>query len=205
MFCKVILLLILPLFLAACGVKSQWASDELVAQMAYREPGPATLTLMTMVNNRSGSGGHTALMINASQRVIWDPAGSFEHSRIPERNDVIYGVNPEVYKVYRSSHARETHHVAMQTIEVTPEVAERAFALARELGPVPGAQCAVSTSSLLQQLPGFHSVKGSWFPKKLMEQFAQLPGVTTERQFENDAGDKATAFGTAAAYIPETF
>lgn len=202
---KLIMCLLLPLVLMGCGVKSEWASDEIVSRMAYREPGPATLTLVTMINNRSGSGAHTALVINASQRVIWDPAGSFEHPRIPERNDVIYGVNPEVYNVYKSAHARETYHVVMQTVEVAPEVAERAFAIAREMGPVGQSQCAASTSRLLSQLPGFENIRSHLFPKKLMSEFAKLPGVKTDKVFENDAGDKATAFGTAAAYVPQTF
>lgn len=202
---KFILCLLLPLVLMGCGVKSKWAPDEIVSQMAYREPGPATLTLVTMINNRSGSGAHTALVINASQRVIWDPAGSFEHPRIPERNDVIYGVNPEVYNVYKSAHARETYHVVMQEVVVSPEVAERAFAIAREMGPVGQAQCTASTSRLLSQLPGFENIGSHLFPKKLMAAFARIPGVKTDKVFENDAGDKATAFGAAAAYVPQTF
>jgi len=173
--------------------------------MAYREPGPATLTLVTMINNRSGSGAHTALVINASQRVIWDPAGSFEHPRIPERNDVVYGVNPEVYNVYKSAHARETYHVVMQEIAVAPEVAEKAFELARKLGPVGQAQCTGSTASLLSQLPGFEDIGSHLFPKKLMDAFANYPGVKTDKIFETDAGDKAAAFGAAKAYQPQTF
>lgn len=202
---KVILCLLLPLVLMGCGVKSEWAPDEIVERMAYREPGPATLTLVTMINNRSGSGAHTALVINASQRVIWDPAGTFAHPRIPERNDVIYGVNPEVYSVYKSAHARETYHVVMQEVVVAPEVAEKAFALARQMGPVGQAQCSASTSSLLSQLPGFESVGSHLFPKKLMAAFGTLPGVKTEKVFENDAGDKATAFEAAKNYQPKTF
>lgn len=202
---KLILCLLLPLALMGCSAKSEWASDEIVTRMAYREPGPATLTLVTMINNRSGGGAHTALVINASQRVIWDPAGSFEHPRIPERNDVIYGVNPEVYNVYKSAHARETFHVVLQEVAVSPEVAEKAFALARQMGPVGQAQCSASTASLLSQLPGFETIGSHLFPKKLMDAFARYPGVTTDKLFENDAGDKATAFSNAEAYQPQTF
>ncbi|MEN8893763.1 hypothetical protein [Planktotalea arctica] len=202
---KLILCLLLPLALMGCSAKSEWASDEIVARMAYREPGPATLTLVTMINNRSGGGAHTALVINASQRVIWDPAGSFEHPRIPERNDVIYGANPEVYNVYKSAHARETFHVVLQEVAVSPEVAEKAFALARQMGPVGQAQCSASTASLLSQLPGFETIGSHLFPKKLMDAFARYPGVTTDKLFENDAGDKATAFSNAEAYQPQTF
>ncbi|MGH1373000.1 hypothetical protein [Planktotalea sp.] len=202
---KVVLWCLLPIALMGCGAKSEWASDEHVARMAYREPGPATLTLVTMINNRSGSGAHTGLVINASQRVIWDPAGTFKHARIPERNDVIYGVNPEAYNVYKSAHARETYHVVMQEIEVAPEVAEKAFALARANGPAAQAQCSASTSRILSQLPGFESVGSHLFPKKLMTAFGKLPGVKTDKIFENDAGDKATAFKAAQNYKPQTF
>lgn len=192
-------------FLAGCAAKSDWAPDEMVARMAYRDPGPSYLMLVTMINNRSGSGAHTGLVINASQRVVWDPAGTFKHPRIPERNDVIYGMNPEAFGVYKSAHARETYHVVMQKITVSPEVAEQAFALARTMGPVPQAACTSSTSNLLRQLPGFESISSHLFPKKLMSQFGTLPGVMTEKLYENDAGDKTEAFGAAAAYVPQTF
>lgn len=199
------IVLLLPVFLAACGAKSDWAPDEMVERMAYRDPGPAYLMLVTMINNRSGSGAHTGLVINASQRVVWDPAGTFKHPRIPERNDVIYGMNPEAFQVYKSAHARETYHVVMQKIEVSPEVAEKAFAIAREMGPVGQAQCSSSTSALLSQLPGFEGVGSHLFPKKLMTAFGQLPGVVEDKLFETDSGDKKDAFGTAANYVPKTF
>ena len=200
-----ILCLLLPVALMGCAAKSEWASDEIVTRMVYREPGPSTLTLMTMISNRSGGGAHTSLMINASQRVIWDPAGTFKHPRIPERNDVIYGVNPEVFSIYKSAHARETYHVVMQEITVSPEVAEQAFEIARGLGAQSQAQCTASTSRLLSQLPGFSSIGSYLFPKKLMENLAKVPGVRTSKLFEEDAGDKATAFGAAKAVQPETF
>ena len=107
-----------------------YASDERIKASAYREPGPATLPVITMINNRSGNGGHSALMINGSQRVIFDPAGSFENVRVPEQEDVLYGVSPAVLAGYKSAHARSTYHVVLQTVEVTPEQAEIALQLA---------------------------------------------------------------------------
>lgn len=187
-----------PLVLAACGSPSVYAPDDMVARMAYRDPGPAYLMLMTMINNRTGQGGHTSLMINASQRVIWDPAGSFRHSAVPERNDLIYGVNPQVFEVYRSAHARETHHVLQQKKIVSPEVAEKAFQLAATNGAAASATCAITTSRILQQLPGFEAIETQWYPAKLAENFAKLPGVETSRHYENDAGDKVAAFGAAS-------
>jgi hypothetical protein len=165
------------------------ASSEEVAAVSYRDPGPATLTIYTMINNNSGAGAHTSLMINASERVIFDPAGSFKADIVPEVNDVLYGITPAVEKAYRSSHARSTHHVVVQTVEVTSEQAQLAYGLARQVGPVPGAYCANSTSRILQQIPGFESIKTTFYPTKLVEQFAELPGVTTTAYYEDDAAD----------------
>ena len=187
-----------PLVLGACGAASEWAPDDVVQRMAFRDPGPSYLTLMTMINNRTGQGGHTSLMINASQRVIWDPAGTFKHSAIPERNDLIYGVNPQVFEVYRGAHARETHHVVLQKKIVDAGVAEQAFQLAATNGAATSATCAVTTSAILRQLPGFEVIQSHWYPHKLMANFAEVPGVITDRYYENDAGDKETAFGDAA-------
>lgn len=175
--------------LAACAPpQPPDAPLELVYAKAYRQPGPATISLITMVSNRTGSGGHSALLINASQRVIFDPAGSFENARVPERDDVLYGVTPAVLQGYRSAHARSTYHVVTQTIKVTPEQAETALSLAQKAGPVPRSYCTSATTQLLQQVPGFDFVERTMFPTRLMEQFAARSDVVTERYYEDDEG-----------------
>lgn len=177
---------------AGCTTKQPYADSETIASVAYRDPGPSTLTLYTMVNNRTGKGGHSSLMINASERVIFDPAGSFKSTVVPERNDVLFGITPGVELAYRGSHARSTFHVVVQTAEVTPEQAEIAYRLALKSGPVPGVYCANATSSLLKQVPGFENIDVTFYPTKLERQFGSLPGVRTERYYENDSPDLDT-------------
>lgn len=182
--------------LAVCGVlagcaqppAAPYASDKRVAAVAYRAPGPSTITVLTMVSNRDGSGGHSALLINGSQRVIFDPAGSFVNDRVPEQEDVLYGVSPAVLAGYKSAHARSTFHVVSQTIEVTPEQAEIALQLARQNGAVPRAFCTSANTALLRQVPGFEDVRSTFFPTNLMEQISQRPGVVEEKYFEDDEG-----------------
>ena len=141
-----------------------------------------------MVNNQSGGGAHSALLINGSQRVIFDPAGSFQHEIVPERNDVLFGITPRVLQGYRSAHARSAFHVVSQTIEVTPEQAEIALRLAQENGPVARSFCTQATTGLLRQVPGFEDIRQSFFPGNLMRQIAKRPGVKTDRYFEDDEG-----------------
>ena len=185
--------------LALCGMSALagcaappgvWATDEAVALAAYSHDGPPRLTLFTMLNNNTGAGAHTSLMINGPQRVIWDPAGSFKHETIPERNDVVFGVTPPVADVYTRFHARKTFHVQIQELDVTPEVAERAMQLALGYGTVPQAQCARSTSSILEELlPG--KVSQTWLPKTLAAQFGALPGVREQVLYEYDGDDNS--------------
>ncbi|MVO15125.1 hypothetical protein [Parasedimentitalea huanghaiensis] len=165
------------------------ATNATLAAISYREPGPATLTLYTMVNNRTGQGGHTSLMINASERVIFDPAGSFYADRVPERDDVLYGITPGAERAYRSGHARSSFHVVIQTLEVTPEQAQIAYQLAVTNGRVPGVFCANSTATLLSKVPGLEDIKVTFYPVKLSDQFGSLPGVVTEKYYENDSED----------------
>ena len=183
------LFLLLPLLLAACTAQSVWAPDDVVSRAAYRNGAPPSITLVTMINNRSNEGAHSALLINASQRVVFDPAGSWWHRNAPERNDLHYGIRPILLDFYIDYHARETFHVVMQKKQVSPEVAEQALRLAQNYGAVPKAMCGASTSSILGQLPGFESIKKSWFPGRIMTNFAELDGVETVRYFDDDDDD----------------
>lgn len=176
---------------AACAanVGPPDSSPEVVAAAAFREGGPKTITVLTMVNNRTGAGGHTALMVKGSQTVIFDPAGSFRDERIIERGDVLFGMSPNWVRSYKSAHARASHHVVSQEITVTAAQAEKALQLVLANGAVPAAYCANSTTAILRQVPGFEGINHTFYPVKVMNQFATLPGVRTTKLYENDDGD----------------
>lgn len=187
--------------LTACGHPPvTYVSDDVAAKATYRHPGPRQLTLFTMINNDSGAGAHTALMISGSQRVIFDPAGTLQHPQIPERHDVILGASPHLVDAFTRAHARSTYHVVLQEVDVPAEVAERALQLAFANGPANSGTCSLTTSGLLASLPGFETVPRTWFPVKLMEAFDAIPGVRRSELFEYDDPDKDLAL---RAYVPE--
>lgn len=177
--------------LTSCAGVRVWAPDDAVAKAAYRHEGPPRLTLFTMINNRTGAGAHTSLMINGSQRVIFDPAGSFKHETLPERNDVVFGITPPVADVYTRYHARKTYHVKVQELDVSPAVAEAAIRSVMSYGAVPSAMCARSTSSVLSGLPGFESIQTTWYPVKLADAFGKIPGVREQELYEYDSDDNS--------------
>lgn len=183
----------LPLALSACSAPEVWAPDDVVTRAVHRKAGPKYLTLYTVKNVTSDNGAHTGLLVNASQRVMFDPAGSFRQELMPERNDVLFGVTPQLEQYYASFHARVTYYVTAQKVTIAPEIAERALNLVMQAGPVPQAMCARRTSGVLRQLPGFESVRQTWSPNRIEEDFARLPGVETREYRESDADDKSIA------------
>jgi hypothetical protein len=194
---RLIALLILPLALAACAGERVWAPDDAVTRAAYVHDGQTELVLYTMVNNETGQGGHSGLMINGSQRVLFDPAGSWYHRTAPERNDLFYGMTPRMEEFYVAYHARETYHVVVQRIPVSRQVADMAIRLAAEAGPVPNAYCANSIARILRQLPGFEGIPQTFFPVRLSDAFAELPGVTSDRIYSDLPDDAPSVRLTA--------
>lgn len=185
---RILLSLSLLFALAGCAEKV-WAPDEAVTQARYVHPGPPTITLFTVVNNNNGQGGHAALMINGSERVLFDPAGTWYHPHIPERNDVHYGITDPTVDFYIDYHARITWRVYRHDIVVSPEVAERAIHLVQEYGAVPKAMCTASVTAVLRQLPGFESIPSTLFPNTAMKAFMKLPGVTEEVFYDDDPNE----------------
>lgn len=167
----------------------KWATDADVARAAYHDDGPSTLTLFTVISNRSGAGAHSSLMVNGSQRVIFDPAGTWYHPHLPERNDVHFGMSDPIVDFYVDYHSRESHHTIIQEIEVSPVVAQIAMREILSYGAVPKAQCSKSVTAILARIPGFESVGHTWYPKQLSQSFALLPGVTVEKVYDNDPSD----------------
>jgi hypothetical protein len=188
--------------LAACGAESIYAPDEAVRAATFVSGEPPSITLFTVISNRSNGGAHTGLLIDGSQRVMFDPAGSWTHPELPERNDVFFGVTDRMVNYYVDYHARETFRVMQQKVYVSPDVAQLVMQRALSYGAVPQAQCSNSTSQILAGVPGFEPIGKTWFPLKLSEQFAQLPGVTTQIIRDEDADDNHGVLLTQATASP---
>ncbi|PKP68928.1 MAG: hypothetical protein CVT82_12890 [Alphaproteobacteria bacterium HGW-Alphaproteobacteria-4] len=188
---RLLIILFLPLFLAACGAEPVWAPDDAVARAVYSSKESPSITLFTVINVETGAGEHSALIINGTQRVLFDPAGSWYHPYVPERNDVHYGITDQMYTFYIDYHARVTYWVLEQTIPVSLEVAEALRAEVEAYGAVPKAFCSNSVSNVLSGLPGFESINTTMFPKTLSRAFGNLPGVISSEHYDGDPDDNS--------------
>ncbi len=183
--------LLLMLGLAACGAEPVYAPDEEVQKYRFSSRSPTAITLVTVISNRDNSGAHSGLIINGSERVVFDPAGTFKHPWAPERNDVHFGLTPQMEEVYIDYHARETYRVMTQEIRVSPETAERILVAAKNYGAVPKAYCANSITDILSAQPEFAWVPKTFFPKNVSKAFAARPGVITNLYRDDSPDDRS--------------
>jgi len=170
--------LLAMLMLVACTADHKWASDADVARARYVDPNPAYITLFTSFNTRSSEGVHSGLLINTgSERVLYDPAGSWELSLAPERADLHYGMTPSVLASYADFQGTAPFELMQQTLFVTPERAEQIKQAAIAHGSANKAACTNAMTQVLRTFPEFSSLPRTLFPKKLAKAFGQLPGV----------------------------
>ena len=140
------------LMLAGCETYVP-ASPEDVARARYESPEPPSVTLISMVNNRTGRSAHAALLINGSQQVLYDPAGTFTHPELPRRDDIHYGMTPRYVDYYERYHARFSHFVETQKVYVDRATADQVLANAQSEGKTLKMLCAGSVTGALRGVP----------------------------------------------------
>lgn len=190
--------LLLLLGMAACGADHKFADSATVEQARYVSDEPPSVTLYTVINNNTDAGAHSSLLINGSQRVMYDPAGTWYHPSVPERNDLHYGMTPRMTSFYIDYHARVTFRVIEQKLLVSREMADQIIAAAIAEGASGKATCANTLSNMMRKIPGFESIGSTWFPKALAKDFGKLPGVT-ERVIRDGDSDENSGVLTVQA------
>lgn len=189
--------------LAACGADKVYAPDEQVAAARYVSEDAPSITLFTVIQKRGGGGAHSGLMINGSQRVMYDPAGTWNHPWVPERYDLHYGITDKMRAFYIDYHARETYDVLEQKIYVSPEAAEAAIRRAAAQGATPKAMCTSANSAILRDVPGFEGMPQTFYPMKLSEAFGKLPGVTSKLHHDGDPDNNSGVLLVQKGQLPK--
>lgn len=180
--------LLLAVTLSGCEVYTAATPDE-IARARYVSPEPPSVTLLSMVNSKSGRSAHSGLLINGSQQVLYDPAGTFTHPDLRRAGDIHYGMSPRFIDYYERYHARFDYFVETQRVPVTREAADQIIANAQARGGSFKLECALTAAAVLQPVAPFDQyVRTTLFPEALRQDFARIPGVKTRYVYESDVG-----------------
>ncbi len=192
------------LLLSSC-MKADYprATEAEVQRFVYRSDEPPSISLLSMISEKTGRSEHSGILINGSQRVLYDPAGSYWVRNRPRKDDIHYGMTDKWVRSYESFHARWSYFVRKQTKYVPLEVADRAIALSQQKGETYETQCASSASWVLRQLPGFGSIRQTMWPNQLLDDFSELPGLVTVEIHEDDMGKNIIPADQIENYDPK--
>lgn len=194
---RFLLALVAALALAGCEIYQPASPDEIL-RAHYVSPEPPSVSLLSMVNARTGRSAHSALLINGSQQVLYDPAGTFTHPDLPRHGDVHYGMAPRYVDYYERYHARFDYYVHVQKVEVSRAVADQLLANAQARGKTLKMHCALAVAAVLQPVAPFAHVRSSYFPETPRRDFARIPGVQNRLVEDSDVGQNR-AWETADA------
>jgi len=175
------------LMLAGCEIYEP-ASPEEISRASYVSAEPPSVTLVSMVSTRTGKSAHSALLINGAQRVLYDPAGTFQHPDLPRRGDIHYGITPRFLDYYERYHARHSHFVHSQTVYVSRATADQVLANAKAIGPTPKMLCNTAVANALRPVSPFTEVRPTISPEASRRAFALIPGVADSYVREDDIG-----------------
>jgi hypothetical protein len=184
---RALLLLTAVLALTGCEFYEP-ATPDAIARASYVSDESPSVTLLSMVNTRSGRSAHVGLLINGSQQVLYDPAGTFTHPALPRRSDVHYGMTPRYVDYYERYHARFDYFVEAHKVPVSRAAADQLIANAEARGKAMKTHCALATADVLRPVPPFQNVERNFYPEPLRQAFAAMPGVETSYVYESDVG-----------------
>ena len=165
--------------LAGCEVYRPADFDD-IARARYVSPEPPSVTLLSMVNSGPGRSAHVGLLINGSEQVLYDPAGTFTHPDLPRRGDVHYGMTPRYVDYYERYHARFDYFVEAQRLPVSRAQADQMLANAKAHGQSMKMTCALDVGRRAEagsQLPGR---SGQLFPRGAAGQLRRATGRANE-------------------------
>jgi hypothetical protein len=180
------------LLLAGCGGLDPSADADLLQELRaetsyFPDNAPPSATLL-LSEHKGGSGAvHAALVITGSERVIYDPSGSFTHPDTRRLGDVVYGASDPVVEMFALHNADKDHDAMMRRIPLSAEEAEQMLARARSRGGAMPGYCAKSVADVMRAAPRFAAMRDTFWPSNVLEDFVQFGPVETRVVSDTDS------------------
>ncbi len=161
---------------------------ELRAETSYLPVNAPPSTTLVLAEHKGGSGAvHAALIVTGSERLIYDPSGSFTHPDTRRYGDVVYGASDEIVELFALHNADRNHDAVMRTIALESDEAEILLNSARTHGGAMPGFCAKSVASVLRSVPRFASMRDTFWPSNVQQDFENVSPVEIRSVSDTDS------------------
>lgn len=172
---------LVALLLGGCGGYFKTNPPEIATRASYVHDGPPEIALITTIHKPTNFMWHSALLINADERVLFESGGFWDDPEDRRLNDVHYNLT-DARLVDYAKHRGESPNwdYILHRVPVTAEVAQLAKERAITQTLVMAGFCALGVRDVLREVPGFEHMDIVVIPEDLVGYFAKMPGVTME-------------------------
>lgn len=176
-----VLALCLAISLSGCA-GTLYSSPPDVAKRDRHSPEAAPeIALVTVMHKPTRFMWHSALLITADERILYESGGYWIDPENRRLGDVHYNMNDARLRDYVARRGNpKVWEITLHRVAVPKEVAQEAKHRAETNQLVLGGFCAVGVAELLKGLPGFDHIGPVLLPHDLVPRFAEIPGVRLE-------------------------
>ena len=168
--------------LTACGGVVHGNAPEVAARAHYVHNGPPEIALITIIHKPTDFMWHSALLINADERVLFESGGFWNDPDDHRLNDIVFNMTDERLAKYADHRGNlAVWDIVMHRVPVSAQVAMAAKQRAMGHESVVAGFCAQGVASVLQVVPGLEGLGNVILPHDLVPLMEKMPGVRIER------------------------
>jgi hypothetical protein len=179
-FSRIVVLLI-AFGLSGCAGLFYSSPPEIAKRERFFNAGPPEVSLLTVTHKPTGIMWHSALLITADERVLYESGGYWKDPEDRRLVDVHYNMTDARLADYVERRSNpKSWEVTLHRVAVSDEVAMMAKQRAETNQMVLGGFCAQGVAMVLKELPGFEDIGPVFLPHDLVPHFEEIPGVQRE-------------------------
>lgn len=173
--------LVLAASLQGCAGALYSNPPDVAKRDSYTAQTAPEIGLVTITHKPTQFMWHSALLINADERILYESGGYWIDSEDRRLGDVHYNLTDARLNDYVARRGNpKVWKVTLHRVDVSPEVAQEAKRRAEENQLVLAGFCAVGVAEVLKDLPGFDHIGHVLLPHDLTPRFDEIPGVRVE-------------------------
>lgn len=171
----------IALSLSGCAGMMYSSPPEIAQRDRYSPQAEPEISLLTITHKPTSFMWHSALLITADERILYESGGYWKDPEDRRLADVHYNLTDERLRDYIARRGDpDVWQITLHRVEVSEDIALEAKRRAQTNQLVLGGFCAMGVAEVLKGLPGFDHLGPVFLPHDLVPVFEEIPDVELE-------------------------